>query len=521
MGKEISNSISVIRLHHKGNTMHLFHKVKFTPRMQNRGDSQGAVYFGLHSQTSFLLYLGTSISVTLPLMVYAYLGTFSRYRADDYCETSRLLSSNNILHASVIRYIDWTGRYSTLLFIQVSEWFGKLGMVYMAAAVLLIWLIGLTWMMAEIGDASGLYWRSWLSFVLAALVIFFSLYRAPNLYQILFWRSGLVSYLAPLVLLAYLAAFILHQLNGTFSRSRQIWSSFLVFSGVFITGGTSETIDALQIGILLLTFLAIFLWRRNIRKEEFLLLGTGFVSAILSILIMSLSPGNLVRMKAPTLPMPDWFSLGIQTLTYTFQFILDSFKVSPLPSMLSFFMPFLLFCGLQNPFLQPSPQLAKKLRWLVFLLPLGVVMAIVVGFAPSAYAQSYPSARVRFPALFLLTFALIAEGGLSGYLLSQIKSPSFPTLFRALVFGFVILTFLYPVRSAVKLYSQAPGYRAHAAAWDARDKYIRQAVAEGATDLVVVQLDTIGGVQEYKDRDLFWVNRCAAEFYGLDTLRAP
>lgn len=501
--------------------MNLLHKVKFSPRLQNSINGERAVYFGLHPQASFLLYLGNSISVALPLIVYAYLGTFSRYRADDYCETSRLLSSNNFLQASVIRYLEWTGRYSTLLFVQVSEWFGKSGMVYMVAFVLLIWLIGLTWMMSEIGEASGLRWSGWLSFVLAALVIFFSLYRMPNLYQILFWRSGLVSYLAPLVLLAYLAAFILYQLRLPFSRSRLMWSSFLVFSGVFITGGASETIDALQISILLLSLLAIYLWKRNIRKEALLLLGTGLVGAILSMLIMSLSPGNLVRMRASTIPMPDWFSLGIETLTYAIQFILDTFKVSPLPAILSFFIPFLLFYDLRNRFLQASPQLATKLRWLVFLIPLGVLMAIAVSFAPSAYAQSYPSARVRFPALFLLTLMLIAEGGLSGYLLSQVKSPSSSIRFRGLVFGILMLTFLYPVRAAVKHYSQVPEYRARAAAWDARDEYIRQAVAEGATDLVVVQLDTIGGVQEYKDRETFWVNRCAAEFYGLRSLRAP
>ncbi len=127
-------------------------------------------------------------------------------------------------------------------------------MIYMAATVLLVWLIGLIWMMSEIGDASGLRWNIWLSFVLAALAMFFSLYRAPNPYQILFWRSGVVSYLAPIVLLVYLAALILHQLHDPFSHSGQLWSSLLIFAIVLITGGTSETIATLQIIILLLSF---------------------------------------------------------------------------------------------------------------------------------------------------------------------------------------------------------------------------------------------------------------------------
>ncbi len=154
------------------------------------------------------------------------------------------------------------------------------------------------------------------------------------------------------------------------------------------------------------------------------MLGTALVSAILSMLTIALSPGNPARMNVMTLPMPDWFLLGTEALTYAVQFIVDSFKVSPLPSILAFFMPFLLFYSLQNAYLQLSPQLAKKMRWLLFLIPLGMLMAIAVNFAPSAYAQSYPSARVRFPSLFLLTLTLMAEGGLSGYLLVQLNMAS-------------------------------------------------------------------------------------------------
>ncbi len=501
--------------------MRMFHDVDFDSRLQGKKNDQQTNFLGLRSQTLSLFYLGSSLSVLLPLIVYAYLGTFSRYRGDDYCETSRIRSSSNPLQASAIRYFERTGRYSTLLLVQVSEWFGKSGMIYMAATVLLVWLIGLIWMMSEIGDASGLRWNIWLSFVLAVLAMFFSLYRAPNLYQILFWRSGMVSYLAPIVLLVYLAALILHQLHDPFSHSGQLWSSLLIFAIVLITGGTSETIAALQIIILLLSFLALYFGTRVIRRDVLLMLGTALVSAILSMLIMALSPGNPARMNVMTLPMPDWFLLGTEALTYAVQFILDSFKVSPLPSILAFVMPFLLFCGLQNAYLQLSPQLARKMRWLLFLIPLGMLMAIAVNFAPSAYAQSYPSARVRFPSLFLLTLTLMAEGGLSGYLLVQLKRSPANILFRGLVLGLLIMTFLYPIRIATKLYDQVPEYRAHAVAWDTRDEHIRQAVARGATDLVVVQLDTIAGIQEYKGNEDTWINGCAADFYGLRSLRAP
>jgi hypothetical protein len=71
------------------------------------------------------------------------------------------------------------------------------------------------------------------------------------------------------------------------------------------------------------------------------------------------------------------------------------------------------------------------------------------------------------------------------------------------------------------VYAATPEYRYFATAWDARDASIQQAIAEGATDLVVVQLDSIGGVGEYKGNEKDWINRCASRFYGLNTLRAP
>src|SRR5690606_14496461 len=93
---------------------------------------------------------------------------------------------------------------------------------------------------------------------------------------------------------------------------------------------------------------ASYAWTRSVRKEVFVLLGTALVSAVLAMVIMLLAPGNLTRMGVAALPVPSLFSFGLETLSYALQFVLDSFKVSPLPSFLAFFMPFLLFYGLDN-----------------------------------------------------------------------------------------------------------------------------------------------------------------------------
>jgi len=87
--------------------------------------------------------------------------------------------------------------------------------------------------------------------------------------------------------------------------------------------------------------------------------------------------------------------------------------------------------------------------------------------------------------------------------------------------GLLGLLAIYPLLAASKISEPIHQYQSFATAWDARDAYIRKSVAAGAKDLVVTQLDSVGGVLEYKGNPASWVNVCAAQYYGLDSLIAP
>ncbi len=56
--------------------MRMFHDVDFDSRLQGKKNDQQTNFLGLRSQVLSLFYLGSSLSVLLPLIVYAYLGTF-------------------------------------------------------------------------------------------------------------------------------------------------------------------------------------------------------------------------------------------------------------------------------------------------------------------------------------------------------------------------------------------------------------------------------------------------------------
>jgi hypothetical protein len=460
-----------------------------------------------------------NLAVAVALMICAYLGAFTRYLADDYCQSVFLMEANTF-HATIRSYIVWSDRYSNLFLIQLTQWGGKLGLQLMSATYLVLWMIGLTWMVSEIGKSIQLKWNPGNNSWIAGLVIFLSLMEAPNLYQVLYWRAGLVTYLSPLVIFVYIAAFFLWQYRTAFQKFRLWGASLVCFVLIFFAGGSSETTSALQIGVLMIACLIVFLQKnQNRRKEVLMLLGVSLTSAVLSMLVMALAPGNEVRLHAPT---SNAILLIQRTYTYTAQFIWLTFRTLPLPSLISFVIPFSVILIHYSPEKETYSQIPSSALWLTAaIIPVILFITIAFSFAPSAFAQSYPVDRARFPAHFLMTLSLAAEGGVLAILINKIRSPS-KSAYLVPVIGLILcLLALYPVRAVYNLYTSAePEYRSWAVAWDVREGQIFAEKAKGIKDLVVPRLPGIGYVKELDYRPNYWVNRCAEKFYGIQSIKA-
>jgi hypothetical protein len=462
-----------------------------------------------------------NLAVAAALMIYAYLGTFSRYLADDYCQAVLLTTSGNIFQATIKSYRVWSDRYSNLILIQFIEWGGKWGSQLMSAVALVLWVCGLTWLISEIGKSIGQKWNLGTYSWIAGLVIFLSLFEAPNLYQVLYWRAGLVTYLAPLVFFVYCAALILWQIRTGFQQLRLWGAGLICFGSIFIAGGSSETTSFLQIGILLMAFLIVLLQRKQDRRGDVLiLLGVSLASAVLSMLVMAVAPGNGVRLKTPT---SNVIALFKETITYSAQFILVTLKTLPLPALISIVIPLLVTFIYYSQDREKLSQIPSSRLWLTAaVLPVFLFIAVAFSFAPSAYAQSFPVDRARFPADFLMTLGLSAEGWVLGTLTSRIRLPFKSAYLASVTILVLCLLALYPLRAAYNVYSSVePEYHQWTAAWDARQEQIFVEKAQGQMDIVVPQLPGIGYVKELDTRPNFWVNRCAAVFYGIHSLAAP
>lgn len=466
-----------------------------------------------------------SLAVLFILSIYAYGGFFSRYVADDYCEAVDLFQAQNVLDATLKAYQTWMNSYSLMLFVQFSEWGGIWGFRLMSGVTILLWVICLMWLISEIGKALGLRLSIAVKLWIAGLAIFLSLYQTSALFQILYWRTGLIPYTLPLAFFVGIAAFILWYARHAFQRSRALWSGTLCVGLVFFASGLGETTAALQIGLLAIAVPLVWLTRaEHQRKDVLTMLITALVFAVISMLIIAFSPGTSARldivMEQP--PVFNPIKLSLRVFAITSHFLWDTLKVAPLPNLISIAVSFgILYFHTSN----GSGNLLQTplVRIRVAIVAVLVFMFIVVGFsfAPSTFVFNYPAARVRFAAHFVVTLSLIFEGGLFGILAGRLHLPIKADILKGLAVCLLGLLALYPLYTASKISGSMVEYQRFAIAWDERDAYIKKSVAEGAKDLVVVQLDSVGGVGEYKGEKSFWINVCAANYYGLDSLIAP
>lgn len=477
-----------------------------------------------HRGVSFLFLLG-ALSACVPLSVYAYLGTFSRYLADDYCASTYLFTSQNILEATLRAYSLWANSYSRLMFSQLIELGGVNGIRLMAGVEITVWALLLAWMFFELGKllriqipAAGYAW-------LACMAIALSLYQTSALYQILYWRTGLIPYSLPLLWFVGIAAYFLRYVGKPYEKSRA-WRAGIIFVVlVFLAGGLSETTSGLQVGAMLVAVLLVW-WTKPIhqRRDVLPFFISGLITALVAISIMAASPGTSNRldriMNNP--PIYNPVALSGDVILYTSQFLLEVVRSYPLLILVALTVSFgILFLAVSVSRQDPSWIPASYLKMALLVIP--VVIFIVIGFsyAPSAFVRTFPAARARFASHFVLMLGLMIEGGVLGILAANVRS--IVSLHRARIAVALLLVplIIHPIRSAPRVYALRYEYQAFAHQWDVRDGLIRQAVANGETDLVVVQLDAPGGIGEYKGNPRDWINRCVARFYGLNSIIAP
>jgi Family of unknown function (DUF6056) len=468
-----------------------------------------------------VLVIGT-LSTGLALMSYAVLGFFSRYYADDYC-MSGLAFQKGFWQAQIDQYVGWSNRYAGMFVLSLSDLLGHSAIKFWTAFTILLLVLAFTWMLAQLDVWLTLSFSKWLLALLAELVVFFTFLFAPQLYQSLFWRVGLITYTLPLAFLAFLGGLVIRFSAGTTPGAiRRGWLA-VCFIAAFFAGGFSETYLVLQISLFALGLIAVLFLVKGAAKRNWLtMLVAVLAGSILSLIVVLASPGNAIRQAAMPHP-PGLLALVEMVVLHALLFMYRVLAANPFQVLLALLIPLLLIYGFyanrEIPRLRPSP-----LFFILLLAPVIGFVTIAAVMTPAAYAQSsYPDGRVLVEASFLMTVLLVFMGTLTGIIFSQLHQwagEPVPTHLQGLVAVIAIILLLYPLHDARKNITLLPEYQARAISWDRRDARIRRARQEGALNIQEVANNAPAGLTDLKPDQNDWINRCATWFYDINSITA-
>lgn len=214
---------------------------------------------------------------------------------------------------------------------------------------------------------------------------------------------------------------------------------------------------------------------------------------------------------------PDVWTLVRLSAVFGYYFLLDSLKGLWLPLGISLAIAFFSGAAIvidSSYSLSPARKVTA-----VLLIPTGIYFLVVCICAPTAYGMmAYPENRVLMFAHFVMVSGIILYGLFLGFIFRDffIQKSRWKEI---LLLGVIILC-LYPLRSINMLWKDSQTARVRAQQWDQRHGVILDLTALGEDNLEVKVLDSFAQIAELGDDASFWVNKCAAQFYGVDSITA-
>jgi hypothetical protein len=458
-----------------------------------------------------------------PLLAHTVAGHFTRMLADDYCFGAVVLAKGP-WDTLVYWYNNWSGGYASVVTQSFVALLSPGAVALLPGLLVILWWLALIWTSHEMSLIARLKYPIFITFLLSSLALFATLDGSPNIYQSLYWTSASLTYVAPMTLLTFYAAFVL----TTIRRNIPLQNTsilLLAISGLmtFSAGGHSETFIALQTTGL---FLAVGAWAVFVspspKRLPMALLLIGLVASILALVIMLAAPGNSVRQSnfRPPTSLPTAIGLTLQNAAAFFAIQMSTFSTVHL-----------LICvmvggwiGFKLQPLEPQyyPIFKRVGRLLLLSAAVGFVL-VAATVAPAAYGigRMIPARAFIVPQFVLILVALVW-----GYIMGvglQRKRPNQnrQTAYLAAVL-LALLLVLGPIRNTLQTLSVVPSLSTFAAEWDARDTQIRAATARGVTVMTLpsfsVDLADYVDVHKIDDQLDTSFKACAESYYGLQSL---
>jgi hypothetical protein len=472
------------------------------------------------------------LAFAIPLAAYTYMGSFTRIIGDDYCYAARLrqLGFWMMQWQSYVSIVGYNGnRYSLNLFSSLVDLFGPKANAFLPGLVILVWLVGLAWAWRNGTRKAGIHTLP-LSWLLAAeVLIFFTLSQAPDLDQALYWRTGMLTYLAPVITGSILLGFILWQANRPRAQVTLLGVTFLL---ALISAGFSEVGAVAHITGLacLLSWGGYEAWRQGRKVTQNPAPSTRLIApaacalagSMAALLLLIFSPSTHLNMQ--NMPSPASFSSTLQIALYSTRIFIVSvtLKRMTLSNLLLFFFTLAgsaLMAAWAARSGHPRPMMSAG-KWLQALAGI-IATCLLIVFAcmlPNAYVQSgYPELRALIIPRFVLVASTAGSGWLTGWFVhSRLDGrPQLVSRPAGLLAGLILVAAAFsPVFATPPILSRLPLFIKWTHLWDQRDQQIRNAASYNQDSLHVMELDhIIPRVGELQVGS--WYTECADLYYGI------
>jgi len=431
------------------------------------------------------------VALALPLAVYASVGTFARYTADDYCWAG-VLRTEGFLAAQAQWYTLYSPRYAFTFIVNVVELAGPAIVPALPIAAIVVWLAMLTWTFVQFG------FKSMPALLLAEVAALATLQTAPDLPQSLYWQTGMLTYLLPLIL----ATFLLGWIRRASMSSRLSFAALAVCAlTTFVAGGLSETYLIPQNVALTLALVtcATLTYRGEARRLALAYLTAALAGGVLALEAIVVAPATAIRVGGT--PADLWLASSAAIATAAYQ-VARLLRYFPLMVLLCLVVPGLL-----------CVQASKISRRTFVLVTAGVAITLPFCYFPSFYAQNGnpPARSLIVPGAILIGYVVFSGYALSAFAL-RLRSPV-----RMVAAAMLALV---PIGVAVVSLPELANAAQHAALWDAEDQQIRAARDAGLADVSVPPLPAYLGENFVTGDPDDWFNRCVARYYGVRSIAA-
>lgn len=467
-------------------------------------------------------------ALLVSIYVIAYLGSFSRYIADDYCSAGEF-KALGYLGSITSRYITWDGRYS---FSSMIYFFDSLGIkfpsILPAISITLLFASAYYFFSQVLKAFSGKISRLTVMLI-TSVFVFLIEYTTPQIAEVFYWMTGIATYqfsiIFELILLGLTVQVLINPIQ--INRFRQILLSLLLFLLSFVCSGFSEVSTAIHVSAFALAIFFALVYRFIMKKyySHTWYLLIMFFGALVGFIVMAMAPGNLVRSTSLSPLHPSILDLIAHSLSQSAHYSISWFSKNA-----GVLWPVIILTTVLGAYnsssFSPSIAELKSIKIKVILFSVTGLILTFVSFVPTTWAgYDMPAERILLLPTAILGGTLITVSYLLGLLLAKEFEPlNQNSILVVGMFSLFCLFFVFstPIYMARQYYgSMIPIQSSFAQKWDKVNQAILVDIQEGQKDIFIdnIQYDVVN-LERITENPDYWVNYCAARFYQIDKIQS-